>query len=118
MSDDEDYMSDKFVQSTESHVSSSLVYKHSEKRKLALIKKKTETELKLRERNKPIRVIEQERREEGLSSAISSTNKGSLLSTYELHTDLYIFKIKKLNSNELFYCSTTNNSLRFQVSRC
>ncbi|XP_018394246.1 PREDICTED: G patch domain-containing protein 11 [Cyphomyrmex costatus] len=72
MSDDEDYMSDKFLQNTEQNVSSSLIYNHSDKREFALMKKKAE----IQSRNKPIRVVEAEKREEGLSSAITSTNKG------------------------------------------
>lgn len=89
MSDDEDYMSDKFLQGTEKHVSSSLIYKHSDKREFALMKKKAEIESKLKERNKSIRVIEQEKREEGLSSAISSANKG-LFFIYTKVVDEYI----------------------------
>lgn len=76
MSDEEDYMSDKFLQGIEKHVSPSLIHKHSDKRVFALMKKKAEIELKLKERNKSIKVVEQEKREEGLSSAISSENKG------------------------------------------
>lgn len=76
MSDDEDYMSDKFLQNSEQRVSSSLIYKHSDKRELALMKKKAEIESRMKERNKSIRVIEAEKREEGLSSAITSANKG------------------------------------------
>lgn len=76
MSDDEDYMSDKFLQGSEKHVPSSLLYRHSDKREFALMKKKTEIESRLKEQNKSIRVVEAEKREEGLSSAITSTNKG------------------------------------------
>jgi len=82
MSDDEDYMSDKFVQGIEK-VSSSLIYKHSNKREFELMKKKIEIETKLKERNKSIRIIEQEKREEGLSSAINSANKGLFSFIYE-----------------------------------
>ncbi|KAM0729205.1 G patch domain-containing protein 11 [Formica fusca] len=76
MSDDEDYMSDKFLQGSEKHVSSSLIHRHSDRREFALMKKKSEIESKLKEQNKSIRVVEAEKREEGLSSAITSTNKG------------------------------------------
>lgn len=72
MSDDEDYMSDKFLQQSEQRVSSSLIYKHSDRREFALMKKKAE----MKEQNKSIRVVEAEKREEGLSSAITSANKG------------------------------------------
>lgn len=78
MSDDEDYMSDKFLQSSEKHAPPSLIYKYSDKREHALIKKKAEIESKLKEQNKSIRVVEAEKREEGLSSAITNTNKGIL----------------------------------------
>lgn len=76
MSDEEDYMSDKFLQSSEKQVSSSLIYKHSEKRKLTLMKRKAEIESKMKEQNKSIKMVEAKKREEGLSSAISSENKG------------------------------------------
>ena len=72
MSDDEDYMSDKFLQDTERNVSSSLIYRHSDKREFALMKKKAE----IQARNKSIHIVEAEKREEGLSSAITSANKG------------------------------------------
>lgn len=91
MSDDEDYMSDKFLQGSEKHVSSSLLYRHSDKREFALMKKKTEIESRLKEQNKSIRVVEAEKREEGLSSAITSTNKGLLLCIHILC--LYILYI-------------------------
>lgn len=79
MSDDEDYMSDKFLHDSEQRVSSSLIYKHSDKREFALMKKKAEIESRMKEQNKSIRVIEAEKREEGLSSAITSANKGRYL---------------------------------------
>lgn len=69
-------MSDKFLQGSEKHVSSSLIHRHSDRREFALMKKKSEIESKLKEQNKSIRVVEAEKREEGLSSAITSTNKG------------------------------------------
>lgn len=76
MSDDEDYMSDKFLQDSKQCISSSLIYKRSDRREFALMKKKAEIESRMKERNKSIRVIEAEKREEGLSSAITSANKG------------------------------------------
>lgn len=72
-------MSDKFLQDSEQRASSSLMYKHSDKREFALMKKKAEIESRMKERNKSIRVIEAEKREEGLSSAITSANKGLYL---------------------------------------
>ncbi|XP_011686003.1 PREDICTED: G patch domain-containing protein 11 [Wasmannia auropunctata] len=77
MSDDEDYMSDKFLQEiSERHDSSSLIHRHSDRREFALMKKKAEIESRMKEQNKPMRVVEAEKREEGLSSAITSANKG------------------------------------------
>ncbi|XP_011155556.1 G patch domain-containing protein 11 [Solenopsis invicta] len=76
MSDDEDYMSDKFLQNSEQRVSSSLIYKHSDRREFALMKKRAEMESRIKEQNKSIRIVEAEKREEGLSSAITSANKG------------------------------------------
>ncbi|XP_078052647.1 G patch domain-containing protein 11 [Augochlora pura] len=75
MSDDDDYMSDKFLQGTDKSSSSSLLYRHADKRKLDLIKKKIEMETKMKEKNS-VKHMEQEKREEGLSSAITSSNKG------------------------------------------
>lgn len=40
MSDAEDYMSDKFLQGSEKSTSSSLIYRHADKRKFELLKKK------------------------------------------------------------------------------
>ena len=76
MSDEEeDYMSDKFLQDVQQYVAPSLIYRPEDKREMELLKKKAEIEAKLKER-KPTRVVEEENREEGLSSAISSSNKG------------------------------------------
>lgn len=79
MSDDEDYMSDKFLQGSEKQTSSSLIYRHADKREFALMKKRAEIESKMKEQNKSLRVVEAEKREEGLSSAITSANKGLYL---------------------------------------
>ncbi|XP_012270973.1 G patch domain-containing protein 11 [Orussus abietinus] len=76
MSDDDDYMSDKFLQGMEKCVAPSLVHRHTDKRQIEMMKKKVKLEAQMREKNKPVRVIEEEKREEGLSSAISSDNKG------------------------------------------
>ncbi|XP_053975680.1 G patch domain-containing protein 11 [Hylaeus volcanicus] len=75
MSDDEDYMSDKFLLGIEKCSSSSLIHKHADRRKFELMKKKTEVDANLREKSS-VKYIEQQKREEGLSSAITSTNKG------------------------------------------
>lgn len=77
MSDDEDYMSDKFLQASEKSTSSTLIYRHADKRKLELMKKKTETEEKMKQNS--VKYIEHEKREAGLSSAINSSNKGLFL---------------------------------------
>lgn len=75
MSDEEDYMSDKFLQECQKYVAPSLIFRPEDKREMELMKKKAEIEARLKER-KPVKVIEEEKREEGLSSAISSDNKG------------------------------------------
>lgn len=75
MSDAEDYMSDKFLQGSEKSTSSSLIYRHADKRKIELLKKKKQIEAKLDEKNS-LKHIEEENREAGLSSAITSSNKG------------------------------------------
>ena len=78
MSDDDDYMSDKFLEGSEkSTASSTLMYRYADKRKFELMKKKTEIETKLKQSS--VKYIEEEKREAGLSSAITSTNKGSFL---------------------------------------
>ncbi|XP_063978639.1 G patch domain-containing protein 11 [Diachasmimorpha longicaudata] len=76
MSDDEDYMSDKFVLETEKQTTTSLFFKKSQQREVELLKRKAAAEERMREKNKSAKVMEQEKREEGLSSAISSDNKG------------------------------------------
>lgn len=78
MSDEEDYMSDKFLQGSEKDTSSTLLYRHADKRKFELMKKKSEIEAKLKEKSSA-KYIEEEKREAGLSSAITSTNKGIFL---------------------------------------
>lgn len=93
MSDDEDYMSDKFLEGSEKQASSSLIYRHKDKREHALMKKRIEIESRIKEQNKSIRVVEAEKREEGLSSAITTTNKGLLLELkmpITLYTDIQI----------------------------
>lgn len=91
MSDDEDYMSDKFLQGSEQPVSSSLVYKHSDRREFTLMKKKAEIESRMKEQNKSIRVVEAEKREEGLSSAITSANKGLYVACIYIQIQLINF---------------------------
>lgn len=88
MSDTEDYMSDKFLHGIEKSTSSSLIYRHADKRKFELMKKKTEIETKLNEKNS-IKHIEEEKREAGLSSAITSSNKGLLFFLFLLKFLVY-----------------------------
>lgn len=80
-------MSNKFLQAPEQSVSSSLIHRHSDRREFALMKKKAEIESRMKERNKSIRVIEAEKREEGLSSAITSANKGLYFVRVTYRTD-------------------------------
>lgn len=75
MSDDEDYMSDKFLEGTEKYGQSSLLYRHCDKREHELMKKKAKTDANLTGK-KALTHIEEKMREEGLSAAITSSNKG------------------------------------------
>lgn len=79
MSDnDDDYMSDKYVLGSEATTKApSLMFKQSQKREFEKMKKKADITAKIREKNKSVKLMEQEKREEGLSSAISSSNKGN-----------------------------------------
>ncbi|XP_066598730.1 G patch domain-containing protein 11 [Prorops nasuta] len=72
MSDEEDYMSDKFLLSCEKDTTSSLIHRRADRREFELEKKRTD----LKDKTKSNKVVEHEKREEGLSSAISSNNKG------------------------------------------
>ncbi|XP_046742568.1 G patch domain-containing protein 11 [Diprion similis] len=76
MSDDEDYMSDKFLLATEQHCTPILARRRADQRELDLLKRKAEIEARLKEKNVSVRVIEQETRDKGLASAITSDNKG------------------------------------------
>ncbi|KAG7197145.1 hypothetical protein KM043_007231 [Ampulex compressa] len=76
MSDEDDYMSDKFLQGSEKCTAPSLLYRHADKRQFTLMKKKAEVESRMKDSRKSIQIVEQEKREEGLSSAITNTNKG------------------------------------------
>ena len=55
-----------------------LVFKHSTKRQFQLEEQHRSANEKMRKLNKPVRVLEVEKREEGLTTAISSQNKGKL----------------------------------------
>lgn len=54
-----------------------LVFKQSTKRQFQIEEQHRSANEKMRKLNKPVRVLEAEKREEGLSTAISSQNKGT-----------------------------------------
>jgi len=56
-----------------------LILKRSQQREHEILKKRLKTDLENRNAHRPARVVEAERREEGLQSAISSSNKGFAL---------------------------------------
>lgn len=79
-SDEDDYMSDKFLQNAEKDAPAvPILRRNADKRALEILKRKKEIEEKLKQKRKSMKVVEQEKREEGLSSAISSDNKGSFM---------------------------------------
>lgn len=53
-----------------------LMFSHSSKRKADLDKKKLKKEIEQRKKFKPLRQVQQKRLEEGLTTAINSSNKG------------------------------------------
>ncbi len=53
-----------------------LVFKQSTKRQFQLEEQHRSANEKMRKLNKPVKVLEAEKREEGLSTAITSQNKG------------------------------------------
>lgn len=59
-----------------------LVFKQSIKRQFQLEEQHRSSNEKSRRLNKPVRVLEAEKREEGLSTAISSQNKGCNLKEF------------------------------------
>nr|CAD7399733.1 unnamed protein product [Timema cristinae] len=82
MSSDEefDYMSDDFLaQCIPNDVRPGLIRDHSLQRQAEMDKKKQQTDMKNKELFRSHRAVELERREEGLSSAISNNNKGFAL---------------------------------------
>ncbi|XP_008547495.1 G patch domain-containing protein 11 [Microplitis demolitor] len=79
MSDEDDYMSDKFIESLQEKAgksSTSLIYKQSEKRRLEIAKRKADNDARIREKNKSSRVMEKEMRDKQLSEELTSDNKG------------------------------------------
>ncbi|KAG1697886.1 G patch domain-containing protein 11 [Nymphon striatum] len=65
----DDYMSDKLFENAD--VRPGLIWNRSTKRSVEISKKQ-----KIRKKQKPMKVIENENREEGLNTALSSENKG------------------------------------------
>ncbi|XP_068223608.1 G patch domain-containing protein 11 [Palaemon carinicauda] len=73
-----DYMSADFIaQCTGGNdVRPGLVHSHSAKRRINMEKKKKETDTKHRSNFRPFKEVQKERLEEGLSTALNSSNKG------------------------------------------
>jgi len=78
MSSDEepDYMSEEFLAACVKDVRPGLVFKKSTKRQFEIEEKQQKANEKHRNINKPAKVLEAERREEGLKEAIPVQNKG------------------------------------------
>lgn len=78
MSSDEepDYMSEEFLAACVKDVRPGLVFQKSTKRQHQLEEKQQKANEKYREKNKPVRELEAERREEGMKEAIPVQNKG------------------------------------------
>ncbi|CAH1791413.1 unnamed protein product [Owenia fusiformis] len=77
-SDEDDYMSDAFLTKCED-VRPGLVHSKKTSRQNEIEKKQKEKQKFIKETYKPKKVLEHEKREEGLNSAISSENKGFAL---------------------------------------
>lgn len=76
-SEEDDYMSDAFLTKTlEADVRPGLVKSHKIARRIKMEEKKEQIEAEQRHKQKPVKQLEEERREEGLKSAIPSDNKG------------------------------------------
>ncbi|XP_055696479.1 G patch domain-containing protein 11 [Lutzomyia longipalpis] len=78
-SDEEDYMSDKFLEKNLPNIRPGLIKNRERQREVEVQAKKAKIDEETRNRNKPKQVMEKERLQEGLSSAISSDNKGFAL---------------------------------------
>ncbi|KAK4030015.1 G patch domain-containing protein 11 [Daphnia magna] len=74
--EEDDYMSEEFLTACVKDVRPGLVFKQSTKRQFQIEEQHRSANEKMRKLNKPVRVLEAEKREEGLSTAISSQNKG------------------------------------------
>ncbi|XP_031621220.1 G patch domain-containing protein 11 [Contarinia nasturtii] len=76
-SEEDDYMSDAFLAKTiETDVRPGLVGNHKIARRIKLEDEKKKLDDEQKNKQKPVKQLEAERREEGLSAAISSDNKG------------------------------------------
>ncbi|KAK0175993.1 hypothetical protein PV328_000174 [Microctonus aethiopoides] len=75
MADDDDYMSEKFIMDTTCKAPG-LILKHSDKRAIEIKKRKAAVDEQIMEKKKLSKTMEQDKRNEGLSSAISANNKG------------------------------------------
>ncbi|KAK0167369.1 hypothetical protein PV327_004776 [Microctonus hyperodae] len=75
MADDDDYMSEKFILDTTCKAPG-LILKHSDKRAIEIKKRKAAVDEQIMEKKKLSKTMEQDKRNEGLSSAISANNKG------------------------------------------
>uniref|UniRef100_A0A6B2EFG9 G patch domain-containing protein 11 n=1 Tax=Phlebotomus kandelakii TaxID=1109342 RepID=A0A6B2EFG9_9DIPT len=78
-SDEEDYMSDKFLAQSVSNVRPGLIKNRERQREVEVEAKKAKYDEEVRSKHKPSHVKEKERLEEGLSSALSTENKGFAL---------------------------------------
>ncbi|KAJ9596278.1 hypothetical protein L9F63_027098 [Diploptera punctata] len=75
-----DYMSDNFLaECVKEDIRPGLIHSRTQQRNHNIHKKKKVTDEENKQQNKPQRVVEAERREEGLSSAINDGNKGFAL---------------------------------------
>ncbi|GLG99271.1 G patch domain-containing protein 11 [Gryllus bimaculatus] len=82
MSSDEecDYMSEKFLTDCASQdIRPGLLFNRSQKRSHEMLKKQTRTNEENKKRFRPTKHVEEERRQEGLSQALDSSNKGFAL---------------------------------------
>ncbi|XP_055707470.1 G patch domain-containing protein 11 [Phlebotomus papatasi] len=78
-SDEEDYMSDKFLAQNIPNVRPGLIRNRERQREVEVEAKKAKFDEETRARHKPSHVREKERLQEGLSSALSTENKGFAL---------------------------------------
>ncbi|XKL62669.1 hypothetical protein PGB90_002502 [Kerria lacca] len=80
MSDDEDYMSDKFLTGcVENDIRPGLLSTYSEKRNFQTLKRKREQDELNKKKNPNIKLMESEKRKEGLEKPIEQNNKGFAL---------------------------------------